>query len=274
MKTIAQTRYHSLLILLLTFLCMSNAMAQTSYLGNGDIVKITVYGQSDLTTIARINPQGKIRFPLIGEVVLAGLSTRQAEVKIAGMLQTGGIVKNPQVNIFLEQKKQTVTNSVTILGEVTKPGKYPLEGLDSGGIESLVDLLAIAGGTNPAAADHLILVKKAGGNVKRNVDLVALLQYGNLSLNHKIAGGDIVFVPKMDMFYIYGEVQRPGRYRLERNMTVMQALSVGGGLTPRGTEKGMVLKRSSGAGNVKTLGADSSAILKPNDVLYIKESLF
>lgn len=253
---------------------MNNVFAESNSLGSGDIVKITVYGQSDLTTIARINPDGKITFPLIGEVVISGLTTRSAEAKIAGLLQSRGIVKNPQVNIFLEQQKQTVSNSITILGEVTKPGKYSVEGPESGGIESIVDLLALAGGTSSTAADHLVLIKKNKKNSKIKVDLVALLRFGDLSQNRSVRGGDIVFVPKMNVFYIYGEVQNPGRYRLERDMTVLQALSVGGGLTPRGTEKGMLLKRQKVDKNIETMNADPLSILKPNDVLYVKESLF
>jgi len=269
------TTFYVKLILLLMATGMSNVMAETGYLGSGDIVKITVYGQSDLTTIVRINPGGKISFPLIGEVRVSGLSIRQAEAKIAELLLSRGIVKSPQVNIFLEQQKVTVTNSITILGEVTKPGKYSVEGPESGGIESIIDLLALAGGTNSEAADHLILIKnKDKKSIKKKIDLVALLRFGDLTQNSFVRGGDIVFVPKMDVFYIYGEVQNPGRYRLERNMTVLQALSVGGGLTPRGTEKGMLLKRHNGNNKVESMNANPLSKLMPNDVLYIKESLF
>ena len=85
---------------------------------------------------------------------------------------------------------------------------------------------------------------------------------------------DLVYVERASRFYIYGEVQRAGVYKLERNMTVMQALSVGGGLTTRGAERGLRIQRRDEAGNLQILSLKSSDLVEPDDVIYIKESLF
>lgn len=249
--------------------------ADSSLLGAGDVVRISVYGQPDMSTVARITESNKISFPLIGDVVIGGLSPAGAEAKIANLLSSGGFVKNAQVNIFVEQRLQTLTNTVTILGQVVHPGKYPLQSATVEGVQTLVDLIAAAGGTNESAADHVFLIRKEGDQEKKiRVDLYEILGEGNLNQsNYKLGGGDIVYVPETDVFYIYGQVQRPGRYRLERGMTVMQALSVGGGITERGSESGIKIKRKIN-GDTKTLRAKPVDELSKDDVIYVGESLF
>jgi len=250
------------------------AIAQAFSLGTGDVIRITVYGQSDLATTSRIAETGKINFPLIGDVEVGGLSTAQAERNIAKLLNDRGIVTNAQVSIFLEQRKQTLANTVTILGQVARPGRYPLQDVSVEGVQTLVDLLAMAGGTNANAADYLIAVKKEGDGHKRiRVDLVALLREGDLKYDYTLGGGDVILVPEMDVFYIYGQVKKPGRYRLEPEMTVMHALSVAGGVTDRGSESAVLLKRR-GEADMKSSGANPTDKLQVGDVIYVKERLF
>jgi len=268
-------QFLSLILLLGTLIYGGQqAIAQAFSLGAGDVIRITVYGQPDLATTSRIAETGKINFPLIGDVTIGGLSTAQAERNIAKLLNDRGLVRNAQVSIFLEQRRQTLTNSVTILGQVARPGKYSLQEVSGEGVQTLIDLLAIAGGTNANAADYLIVVKKEGDGHKRiRVDLVALLREGELKYNYSLGGGDVVLVPEMEVFYIYGQVEKPGRYRLEPDMTVMHALSVASGVTDRGSEKGLLLKRR-GKGGMKSSGAGLTDKLQAGDVIYVKEGLF
>ena len=97
---------------------------------------------------------------------------------------------------------------------------------------------------------------------------------GQLAGNVTMGNGDILYVPRAPQFYIYGEVQRPGVYRLERDMTVMQALAVGGGLSVRGTQRGVRLHRRDSRGTVQTLQPGLTESLQENDVVFVKESLF
>jgi polysaccharide export outer membrane protein len=135
-----------------------------------------------------------------------------------------------------------------------------------------MDLLAEAGGVvNSIAADEATLLRADGS--KRTIDLFALFE-GDLAQNPAVAAGDTIYVPRAAQFYVYGEVQRPGTYRLERNMTVSQAISAGGGLTPRGTERRATVKRRNEQGKEERIGVKGSDLLQPDDVLVIKESLF
>jgi polysaccharide export outer membrane protein len=92
--------------------------------------------------------------------------------------------------------------------------------------------------------------------------------------NIELTGSDVVYVDRAARFYIYGEVQRPGQFRLERGMTVLQALSVGGGLTLRGTERNIRIKRRDAGGNLQVLTAKHDDLIQVDDVVFVQESLF
>lgn len=262
------SRHYAVLFVFLISWLSSEAVAKDYVLGAGDVVRITVYEHVDLSTVARVSQTGSINFPLVGEVFIAGLVERAAELKLGELLQKGGFVKSPQVSLIVEQYR---SQQVSVLGEVNKPGMYAIERGNR-----LMDLLAMAGGVNSSGGERAILIKKAGkkGQDRHPIDLFQLLQKGEMTQNVEVGDGDIIYIPRMDVFYIYGEAQRPGSYRLQRNMTVMQALSMGGGLTPRGTQRGIQIKRKDASGALTTINADLSDVLIPDDVIYIKESLF
>ncbi len=251
------------------------AAAEAGLLGAGDIVRITVYGQPDMTTVTRISESNNINFPLIGDVVVGGMSAAAAESAIARELSRRGFVKNAQVNLFVEQSFQALNDTVTVLGHVNRPGNYPLQGNTVEGVQTVIDLIAAAGGTNDKAATNIVLMRGGqSGRSKTDIDLHEILTQGTLNpASYKLEGGDVVFVPEMDVFYIYGQVQSPGRYRLEHGMRVMQAISVGGGITDRGSEKGIEIKREVDGG-IKRFGVDDTDEVLKGDVIYIKERLF
>ncbi|MCP4001709.1 MAG: polysaccharide export protein EpsE [Gammaproteobacteria bacterium] len=252
----------------------NHAFSATPLLMPGDIVKITVYGHSDLSTEVSIAENGAIKFPLLGEVYIGELTALQAENVIANSLGDGGFVKNASVNIFIEQRSESLGGSVTVLGQVTRSGQYSLRINSGTGVLSLIDLLATAGGISNDSADHLFIVRQQGDKQQKiRVDLVQLLRNGDIEANLLLSDNDIILVPEMDVFYVYGEVHRPGRYRLERNMTVMQALSVASGVTDQGSEKSVILNRRGNDG-LKSQSSELSDELQPDDVIYVKSSFF
>ena len=319
-------------------------------LGAGDLVRISVYGSPDLLTEARLSAAGTITFPLIGELTLGGLSSAVSEKRIAEQLEKGGFVKKAQVNLVVTQfqsqfvsvmgdvyrpgkfpldrpstlsdvlamaggvtangsdlvtlirnqagktTKQTYdlrdlmkkgdaasnpkvagddiiyvnAREVSVLGQVNRPGKYSV----ASGVRTVIDFLSQAGGVSPGGADNIIVITKRNGKtVKQEIDVDQLYRKGDTSVNFELADGDSIYVPRTPVFYIYGEVQRPGAFRLERNMNVAQALSTGGGLSQRGTERGIKIKRNI-EGTLKTMEAQSGDTLLPDDILYVSESLF
>ena len=237
-------------------------------LGTSDVIRISVFQNPDLTLETRISELGQITFPLVGAVSLGGMSVPAAEQKIAKALRDGGFVVKPQVNIMLVQIRSA---QVSVLGQVGKPGRYPIEAINS----KVSEMIAVAGGVVPGASDVVTLVGMRNGKpVKLDIDLPAILQSGKVELDTAVGNGDILFVDRAPMLYIYGEVQRPGVQRLERGMTVMQALAQSGGLTQRGTERGLRIHRRDASGTVRVIQPGMNDPVERDDVLYVRESVF
>jgi len=256
-------------LLVLLGLVVRPAFAQQEYLiGPGDILKVSVFKNPDLTLEVRVSEGGAIGFPLIGPVQVSNLSLPSAEKRIAQLLKDGGFVQNAQVNILVTQ---AVSNQVSVLGQVNRPGRYPLEA--AGG--HLAGMLATAGGIATTGSDVVIVSgTRSGKPFHREIDTVQMsLATGNAD-DIALAGGDTIFVNRAPLFYIYGQVQRAGELPLQRGMTVMQALASGGGVTGKGTSRGIVLHRRDGAGKVKEISASLDDDVHDGDVIYVKESVF
>ena len=249
-------------------LAMPAWSADSDYLmGTGDVLHVTVYGQPDLTTDARVSETGTITFPLIGDVKMSGITPAQGETEIAQRLSQGGFIIKPFVTLNVVQYR---SQQISVLGRVNRPGKFALEK-----VSRVSDALALAGGIIADGADTVTLVRTRDGKTEyRDIDVVALFKPGGEASNVLIQDGDIVNVARQPMFYIYGEVQRPGAFRLEQNMSVVQALSMGGGVTARGTQKGIRILRRDAKGGMQELDTELADLLKKDDVIYVKESLF
>ncbi len=237
-------------------------------LAAGDTLKILVFQNPDLTLETRVTEAGAISYPLLGSLRIAGQTVAQVEKRIADGLRDGNFIKQPQVTVSLLQVRG---NQASVLGQVNRPGRYPIESADL----RLTDLVALAGGVSTAGGERLTLVGVRNGQPYRvEIDLPKLFAEGNRTGDIIIQNGDAVWVDRAPMIYIYGEAQRPGALRLERGMTVMQALAAGGGLTLRGTEKGLRVHRKGEDGKIEIVQPAMDDALRESDVIYVKESLF
>lgn len=246
----------------------ANATAAQYRLAPGDLVRVFVYQNPDLSLELRITETGVVSFPLLGAVSLAGLTVTQAEKRIADGLRDGNFVNRPQVSVLVMQVRG---NQVSVLGQVGRPGRFPLET----GEVRLTDLLATAGGVAAGGADTVVVVgTRQGAPFRAEVDLPSVFAAGRRSEDVILRDGDVVWVERAAQIYFYGEVQRPGIQRLERGMTLMQALAAAGGITQRGTEKGLRVHRRDENGAVRVIEPKMTDALMPNDVVYIRESIF
>lgn len=237
-------------------------------LGPGDVIKASVFGNPDMATETRVSEAGRITFPLLGEVKVGGLTVQQAERTIGEQLVRKGYLKTAQVSIIVSQIQSA---QVSVLGMVNRPGRYPLDG----GKRGVMDMLAQAGGFNADGGDTVSVVRtRDGKTTKTVVDVVDMVRNGALDKELELGPNDVIYAERSPRFYIYGEVQRPGAFRLERAMTVSQALAVGGGLTPRGTERGIKIKRRNGDGSEHVIAAKNNDVVQVDDVILIKESWF
>lgn len=237
-------------------------------LAQGDSIRIMVYQSPDMTLDTRISENGTITYPLIGSINIGGLTISAAEGKIARALEDGHFVRQPQVNIVL---LQIIGNQISVLGQVTRPGTYPLVTFGM----RLTQMLATAGGLSPAGSSRVI-VSGVRNDKPFNVtiDINSIYLDGQRDNDMVLAGGDTIFVPKAATFYIYGQVKTPGQYVIEPNMSVEQALAAGGGLTLRGSMSRIDIKRADSSGKTTEHRTSLEEQLRPGDIIFVRESIF
>ena len=237
-------------------------------LGAGDVVRVQVFQNLDMTTEARISEAGEISLPLIGAVKVGGLTPGESEKLIAARLRDGGFMQRAQVTVNVQQFR---SQQVSVLGSVGRPGRYPLE---QRGVR-LTEMLATAGGILPAGSDTLILIRREGGKSTRTmIDLPSLYLNDRPDLDIEVRGGDSIYVHRASVIYVFGQVQRPGQFTLERDMNVRQALAKAGGFTMRARESKVLVQRTGrdGKASESELGLDDAVLA--DDQIYVRESLF
>ena len=217
------------------------APAATDYIvGPQDVLTITCYNQPDLSGKFTVDADGTFNYALIGRVKAGGLTLRSVEANIKDQLKADGFFKNPQITVAVEQYR---SQRIFVVGEVRSPGAYTLSG-----DMTLVEALARAGSTLQTSSGHAVIVHpRAGGSSQgpvlpdqdqsANIVRVDLrdLENGVFSQNAALRDGDTIFVPRAESIYIFGQVKNPGSYSMQKNTTVMQALSLAGGVTGRGS---------------------------------------
>ena len=255
----------AVLLMICSMLSSLAKAADSDYrLGTGDLLRVNVFGSPELSGEVRVSESGNITYPLIGQVPVAGKSPTQVEALLVSAFTEGGYLKQAQVSVLVMEYR---SQKVSVMGHVTKPGQYSLQQSSR-----VLDVLAEAGGPlREEAADTATLMRKDGS--KASIDLTALFS-GDPAQNYEVGGGDTVYVPRALQFYVYGEVQRPGMYKLERGMTVSRAITAGGGLTTRGSERRVVIKRKDKNGREEHYSAKGADLLQADDVLMVKEGLF
>jgi polysaccharide export outer membrane protein len=190
-------------------------------LGPGDLLEISVYNVPELSTKARVGNTGDIYLPLIDYVHVGDLTVEEAQGLIQKRLEDGGFVHGAHVTVLLDESASQV---VTILGEVVRPGRYPLIG-----DRKLYDFISAAGGLSAAAGRKVSVVRQHGHGAVINVTLARNLA-DDLQNNIAIFPGDTISVPRAPIVYVVGEVGRPAGLLVDNgSLTVLQALALAGG---------------------------------------------
>lgn len=253
------------------------AAAVDYVIGAHDVLNITVFDEPDLSGPFRVDGDGTITYPLIGRVAAGGLTSRALETRLRTLL-TNGYLKHPQVRVEVEQYR---SQSVFVIGEVREPGRYPLTG-----DMRLIEALAAAGSTSNSAGPEVLIVHSTqktppAGPVEPGADQTAQvthvdlgdLRTGRFSENVLLHDGDTVFVPKAETFYITGQVKNPGAYVLQPNMTVLQAISLAGGLNDRGSNRRLKIVRFAN-GQKHELDVDLTTVIQAGDTIVVPQRFF
>jgi polysaccharide biosynthesis/export protein len=253
------------------------AAAQTDYvIGPQDVVTVTVYDHADLSGKFTVDADGSMTFPLIGRVKAAGLTLRALEDALRTRL-ADGYLKNPQVAVGIDEYK---SQRVFVMGEVRGPGAYQLTG-----DMTIIEALAKAGGVTQNSAEEILIVRAppgataAGPSMPTDKEATVLrvnvreLQAGALSQNVALHDGDTVVVSRSQAVYVFGQVRAPGAYPIDRGTTVLQALSLAGGVTDRGST-GRVRVVRAVDGKKKELKVRLTDVVEPGDTLIVAERFF
>ena len=246
--------------------------------GPQDVLTITSYDQNDLSGRFSVEADGTFTYPLIGRVKAGGLTLRQVEAQVKKQLKDGGFFNNPQITVAVDQYK---SQKIFINGEVRVPGTYPLSGN-----MNLVEALARAGSTLPSASGEAVIVHPSNQNVtgpvlpnQENAESIVRvnlrdLENGVFSQNAVLRDGDTIFVPRAESVYVFGQVKNPGAYPLQqKNTTVLQALSLAGGVTDRGSTARIDIVRIVNGGK-KELRVKLGDPVKPGDTIIVHERFF
>lgn len=247
----------------------TNSPQESLRIGPGDLLHVSVLREPDLEQKVRVRDSGEITLPMAGDVKVAGLSTPEADAAIAQRYIDQQYLKHPIVSVFVEEYE---TQPVAVLGQVIKPGTYPITTA-----RSLLDILAMAGGLTESADRH-ITIERGGGN---GLVEVFLSNHADdaFNANLKIMPGDRIIVPKAGIVYVLGDVGRPGGYVMqnESRMTVLQAIAMAAGANKTAAEsRARILHNNNGQYEERDLplkeierGDAPDELLKADDVIFI-----
>lgn len=262
-----------LLLLTLLLLAAAPLPAQTDYIvGPQDVLTVTVFGEPELSGKYTVEQDGTFTFPQLGRIKGGGSTLRGLEQELKRQL-ADGFLKNPQVAVAVETYR---SQRILVIGEVRSPGEYQLTGE-----MTLLAALARAGSTTATASREVIVVRaprtRAAGAPDTEPDVLRVdlgeLQGGNMSLNVPLQDGDTINVPKAQSVFVTGQVKSSGAYAVERGTTVLQALSLAGGLTDRGADGRIRILRTVNGKKVE-LKAKLTDIVEPGDTIVVPERYF
>jgi polysaccharide export outer membrane protein len=251
----------------------------TYQLGPTDVLGIKVFGEEALSNKYTVDSDGSITFPLLGRIQVADKTTREIEEQLTKLL-ADGFIRNPQVAVEIASYR---SRSIYVIGEVRNPGRYTIEGP-----MTLLEVIAEAGSTTAAASDTIIVQRYKDGMAaalaepalpgdERSAEVMRVslddLRAGRLSANILLQDSDTIIVQQAERFYVSGFVKQPGSFVLRPGMTVRQAITEAGGISERGSTRGIKIIRKDKNGKEVELDANMSTIVLPDDTIRIRQRL-
>lgn len=241
-------------------------------IGAGDVLAVTVFGHPDLSAEVTVTETQQVSLPLIGLLGVGNHTQGEVEQLISQRLRDGQFLLNPKVSV---QVGQVRSQMVSVLGEILRPGRYPIQGR-----MTVFDLLATAGGLTPRAEQMVYVIRRQHDSTDETQRIQIPMRRDGMSdpsfadMNLIVQKDDMIFVDLQKSFYIYGEVRRPGSYPMESNLNLMRALSIGGGLTDRGSSRRIQIQRERKNTTPQEFDATLTDKIESGDVIFVKERLF
>jgi len=247
--------------------------------GPGDVLDINVYGSDELSRLPTVQTNGSISFPLLGEVQVAGLTIAEVKRKLTNLLEKDYLIK-PQVEVKVRDYQ---SQYVSVVGEVNTPGRKPIRGR-----MKLLDALIESGGFKTSSSGEVLITRTDGSfddgkkSINVRISASATLQ-DQINVQLPLKNGDIITALPKSYVTVDGEVNRPGRYAIEADLTVTGAISLAGGFTRFGSSDVKLRRSDPQSGKVSIIKVDIKAVrngkkpdvpLLPNDVVSVSRRVF
>ncbi|MBU0992266.1 MAG: SLBB domain-containing protein [Proteobacteria bacterium] len=251
---------------------MTNPLFCQDYtVGEDDVITITVYNQPQLSTKVRVSGDGAIVLPLLGNIRVKGLNVIEISEKLTGLYADGYLV-NPQISVFIEEYS---SKKATILGMVKTPGHYSIRQHTT-----ILEFISMAGGLAANAGSTAIITRKSKAFLNKpemetiQIDLASLIEKGQTSQNVPIYNGDSIYIPKMEVIYINGEVKKPDAYKYEQGTTIIMAITLASGFTDKAAPGKIKIIRKINGEEVVITKTDMDEPVLAGDIIVVPESIF
>ncbi len=253
---------------------LATTAAKTSFhIGKDDRLEVSVYTHDNLKIEQRVRPDGKIAFPLVGEIEARGRTPRELQEELESRLAK--FIRNPRVTVIITEYN---SRKAIILGEVAKPGSLRLIS-----DINLLEGISQAGGVTEAADLQGTMFVRNGQVLPVNFN--RLLRSGDLRHNIRLQDKDIILIPSISArkVFVLGEVKNPRVVTLKEEVTLVEAILEAGGFSP-GAKTANILVIRGGLGSSKVLQVNLQAMLKqgaiaenlllqPHDIVYVPQTV-
>ena len=247
--------------------------------GAGDVLEINVFGNDDLSRVPTIQTNGAVSLPLLGEVQVSGLTVAEVKRKVTNLLAKDYLI-NPQVEVKV---KEYQSQYISVVGEVNNPGRKPIRGR-----MRLLDALIESGGFKTTSSGEVLITRTDGSfddgkkAITVRISQSATIQ-DTINLELRLKNGDIISALPKSFVTVDGEVNRPGRYPIESDLTVTGAVSLAGGRTRFGSGSVKLRRIDPQSGKVSVIEVDIKDVqngkkpdmaVLPNDVVSVSRRVF
>jgi polysaccharide export outer membrane protein len=257
-----------------------DAIVRAYRIGPGDLLELKVFQVDELSQTVRVSEDGSMTLPLLGRVMVEGLTQEGVVQKLTELLQAK-YVKNPQVTIFIKEYKN---QQVAVIGAVERAGSYELVGR-----KNLLQIISMAGGLKDTAGNEIFILREGpdGRSSTIPIDLKELMVNSNPALNVPIEPNDVINVPvdREIRVFVMGRVTRPGavKAKFSEGITLLQAIADAGGLAEGAKESSITVTRKDKAGKEQKIKVNLKDIIKgrkmdiklqEGDVVFVPESFW
>lgn len=257
------------------------ALQNRDYLvGPDDVLDVSIFEwemtEQTKTLNCRVAESGTIALPVIGVVTAAGKTVAEIQKDIETTLSTRGVLHTPRVAVAVSEFR---SRRIAVTGAVNAPGVYAIHQ----NVSTLMDVLTLAGGPTEGAGEiiHVLREKRSDAKPLRiTVDMQDLFDRGNFELNAVLEGGDVVYVPRAPLVYVYGSVKQPGGFALRRRLGVVEAVALAGGFAEHAARRSSYLVRRAAGGGQEVVrlnipgieqGRIADITLREGDVIHVPE---